>query len=88
MTRRITESSIASFPVVPDNFFDSAGTVRMEAFVDGKESNEYVLTSRSKSKRTRQGRKKDMSFWGFDAPGASSGLESARLKGEDPFTEF
>lgn len=77
-----------SFPVVPDNFFDSAGTVRMEAFVDGKENNEYVLTSRSKSNRTRQGRKKDMSFWGLDAPGANSGLESARVKGEDPFTEF
>lgn len=87
MTRRITESSIVSFPVVPDNFFDSAGTVRMEAFVDRKE-NEYVLTSRGKSNRTRQGRRKDMNFWGLDAPGASSGLESARVKGEDPFTEF
>ena len=87
LTRRITESSIATSPVVPDNFFDSVGTVRMEAFVDRKEK-EYVLTTRGKSYRTRQGRKKDMSFWGLDASSASSALGSARLQGEDPFTGF
>lgn len=86
LTRRITESSIAPSPVVPDNFFDSAGTVRMEAFVDRTEK-EYIL-SRGKSYRTRQGRKKDMGFWGFDTSAASSGLASGGLKGEDPFTGF
>ncbi len=87
LTRRITESSIAPSPVVPDNFFDTAGTVRMEAFVDRRES-EYVLAARGKNYRARQGRKKDMSFWGFDATVASSALESPRLTGEDPFTGF
>lgn len=86
LTRRITESSIGPSPVVPDNFFDTAGTVRMEAFVDRKE-NDYVLT-RGKHYRTRQVRKKDMNFWGFDASGASSALGNVRVKGEDPFTGF
>ena len=87
LTRRITESSISPPPVVPDNFFDSAGTVRMEAFVDRKEK-EHPLTTRGKSYRTRQGRKKDMSFWGLDASVSSSALGSSRLQGEDPFTGF
>ena len=79
-----TETRIAAFPVVPDNFSDSAaGTVRMEAFVDRKE-NEYGL-GRGKNHRTKQGApQKDMNVWGVDAPGASS----ARVKGEDPFTGF
>ncbi|KAF6228372.1 hypothetical protein HO133_008102 [Letharia lupina] len=87
LTRRTTDSSIAPSPVVPDNFFDSAATVRMEAFVDRNEK-EYVLTPKGKRYRTRQGRQKDPSFWGFDASAASSALESARLKLEDPFTGF
>lgn len=87
LTGRITASSIAPPPVVPDNFFDSAGTVRMEAFVDGEEK-EYVLTARGKKSRTRQGRKTEMSFRGFDASATSSAVEGARLKGEDPFTGF
>lgn len=78
LTRHITESSSAAPPVVPDNFFDTASTVRMEAFVDRNEK------GRGKSYRTRQGRKKDMSFWGLDAPGVSSGLGSPK----DPFTGF
>ncbi len=81
------DSSIAPSPVVPDNFFDSAGTVRMEAFVEGKER-DSALSSRGKSYRTRQGRRKDMRFWGFDASTADSGLGSTRLKGDDPFTGF
>lgn len=78
LTRHITESSMAAPPVVPDNFFDTASTVRMEAFVERNEK------GRGKSYRTRQGRKKDLSFWGLDASGASSGLGSAK----DPFTGF
>ncbi|CAF9921296.1 MAG: hypothetical protein ALECFALPRED_001758 [Alectoria fallacina] len=85
MTRRMTDSSIAACPVVPDNFFDSAGTVRMEAFVERK-NKEYVISSRGKSYRPR--RTKDMSFWGVDGSGASSGLGSARQIGKDPFTGF
>ena len=45
------DSSIAPSPVVPDNFFDSAGTVRMEAFVEEKER-DSALSSRGKSYRT------------------------------------
>ena len=77
LTRHITESTLAAPPVVPDNFFDTASTVRMEAFVDRNEK------GRGKSHGSRQGRKKDVSFWGLDAPGASSGLGS-----QDPFTGF
>lgn len=87
LTHSISEKRLAPSPVVPDNFFDTAGTVRMEAFVNGKER-ECVITPRGKSYRTRQGRKKDMSFWGFDASVARSGMGNARLKMEDPFTGF
>lgn len=87
LTRSITESSIVPSPVVPDNFFDCAGTVRMEAFVDDRET-DYILSSRGKSQRARQGGEKDMSLWGSDASVAGSGWGSAREKGEDPFTGF
>ena len=87
LTRGITEGSIAPCPVVPDNFFDSAGTVRMEAFIEGKEK-EYVLTTRGKSQQARQGRRKDMSFWGFDALAVGGAMGSSGLKAEDPFTGF
>ena len=83
LNRHISESSIVAPPVVPDNFFDTAGTVRMEAFVERNEK-ENVASSRGKSYRTRQGRKKDMSFWGLDTSGANSGLGSPK----DPFTGF
>ena len=87
LPRRITQSNIALSPVVPNNFYDTAGTVRMEAFVDRTE-NEYVLSTRSKNYSATRGRKKGMSFWGLDAPATSSRLESARPYGEDPFTGF
>ena len=89
LTRGMTEGSIVASPVVPDNFYEGGGTVRMEAFVKSQEK-EYVVSTRGKSYRTRQGRKKDMSFWGlgFDASATGSGLGSARLPGEDPFTGF
>ena len=87
LTRSITESSIVPSPVVPDNFFDCAGPVRLEAFVDGRET-DYGPDSRGKSQRARQRGKKDMSFWGFDASAGGSGWGSARVKGEFPFTGF
>ena len=83
----ITESSNAPYPVVPDNFFDSAATVRMEAFVDGKDR-ERIPSTRRKSFMARQGRKKDMSFWGVDRSGAGGAMGQAGLKGEDPFSGF
>ena len=84
----ITESRNAPYPVVPDNFFDSTATVRMEAFVDGKEQ-ERIPSKRRRSFMARQGRKKDMSFWGFDRSEAGGGMGQAGLKGgEDPFSGF
>ena len=85
LARGISDNSITLSPVVPDNFFDCAGTVRMEAFVDGKEK-EYVVRAKGKGYGARRGRKKDMSFWGFDASAAGSAMGSARVRGEDPFT--
>ena len=87
LIRGLTESSNAQSPVVPDNFFDSAATIRMEAFIDGKEK-ECVLSTRGKSYGARQGRKKDVNFWGFDASAARSAMGSSKFKGEDPFTGF
>lgn len=87
LTHHITESSIAPPSLVPDNFFDSGGTIRMEAFIDGKER-EYVLRSRGKSYGSGGGRRKDMSFWGWDASMGSSAVGSARVVGEDLFTGF
>ena len=60
----------------------------MEAFVKGKDKEE-IRRKRGKSHRIRQEDRKDMGFWGLDTMGAgSSGLDSARLKWEDPFTGF
>ena len=64
LTRHLIESSIAPSPVVPENFFESAGTVRMEAFVDRKEE-EFVLTTRSQSYRSRDVCKKYLGFLCF-----------------------
>ena len=86
----ITERSNAPYPVVPDNFFDSTATVRMEAFVDGKDK-EGIPSKRRKSFMARQGRKKEMKFWGFDRSGAGGSVGQAGLvglKGEDPFSGF
>ena len=87
--RRVTDSLIA--PVVPNNFFDPVGTVRMEAFVDKNEN--YVPDVNKKRKegrsyRTRQGRKKDLSYWGVDESIGNGGAIGHRLKSDDPFTGF
>lgn len=95
MTRRVVtdpnrDSYIAPPPVVPDNFFDPVGTMRMEAFVRNSTIENAIpeLTKEEarkakkegRSYRTRQGRKKDMSYWGVG--------ESAAGSKEDPFTGF
>ena len=81
-------------PIVPDNFYDPAGTMRMEAFVDRNEMrNAEPLKAKREAKgyRTKHGRKKDLSYWGVEDGGGSSGapsLPSLRLRGEDPFSGF
>jgi len=89
MGRRVTDSLIA--PVVPDNFFDPVGTVRMEAFVD-KGVNDVLEVGKTKkearSYRTRQGRKKDLKHWGVDESVGSSEMGGVRLRSSDPFSGF
>ncbi len=78
-------------PIVPDNFYDPAGTMRMEAFVDRNESrNAESLKAKREAKgyRTRHGKKKDLSYWGVEDGRGSSGATSLRLRGEDPFSGF
>ena len=101
IARRTTDPSrdsyIAPPPVVPDNFFDPAGTMRMEAFVVGRDENESPdlfktgstkVKKESRSHRTRQGRKKDLSYWGVMETAGASGGGSGRMREEDLFTGF
>ena len=98
MTHRTTDPSrdsyIAPPPVVPDNFFDPAGTMRMEAFVMGGDEKELPELSKvesskaKKSYRTRQGRKKDLSYWGMAESTEGNVVKHERMKEEDPFTGF
>ena len=73
---------------MPNNFFDAIGTVRMEAFVEqGKENGREERRREKEAKkhhRTRQGRKKDMSYWGVF--GEVEG--DVRWKKDDPFGGF
>ena len=91
------DSYIGPSPVVPDNFFDPAGTMRMEAFVVGRSENvplERAQTDHARAKkearsyRTRQGRKKDLSYWGVAESAGPSEAQGARMREEDPFTGF
>ncbi|KAL8772135.1 MAG: hypothetical protein Q9209_002570 [Squamulea sp. 1 TL-2023] len=94
MTRQKPEPVTAPPEPVRNDFFDAVGTVRMEAFVD--KHNAESADARGKtlprnSYRTRQGRKKDMSYWGIQGGGShpsaialTAGKESTR-RTEDPF---
>lgn len=60
---------------VRNDFFDAVGTVRMEAFVEqptamAADSGPGKVLARH-SFRTRQGRKKDMSYWGIQGEGSN-----------------
>lgn len=87
----------SSLTAVRNNFFDAVGTVRMEAFIDHGE-NGYGQSSQvhrkkdSKGHRMKQGRKKDLSYWGLGGPigddlSMARGNES-RWRGDDPFKGF
>lgn len=74
--------------IIVNNFFDAVGTVRMEAFVDRPrryDGEEQVQRPPRKSYRTRQGRKKDMSYWG--AQRVEEGGEVV-FRPDDPFRGF
>lgn len=85
-SRRTSEASGPS-GIIVNNFFDAVGTVRMEAFVDRP-----GMPRPRQSYRTRQGRKKDMSYWGA-GPGPEMPFErpdesDAFFRSEDPFGGF
>lgn len=79
LSPRTSEASGGTAPasggVVVNNFFDAVGTVRMEAFVEqrpgeyeghgeGQGQGQERRTPARKSHRTREGRKKDLEYWG------------------------
>lgn len=87
-----------------NNFFDAVGTVRMEAFVERARKYEgsspveqgqgQERRSTRKSFRMRQGRKKDLEFWGVGDGGGGLGLGHGHGHGHvvgeggDPFRGF
>lgn len=89
--------AMAQAPPIRNDFFDAVGTVRMEAFIDNsKQEASEAAKGKSlprSSYRTRQGRKKDMSYWGI--MGGTSSPERSGPQGkkpewkvEDPFRGF
>ena len=83
-----------SMPTIRNNFFDAVGTVRMEAFIEPRERSKGPSSPghKRKGQRTRQGRKKDLSYWGVGGPitppvHTAGGTESLG-KSDDPFHGF
>ena len=86
-----------SLNAVRNNFFDAVGTVRMEAFIDRGEdkfsqSSGMQRKKESKGRRSKQVRKKDLSYWGVGGPishefSLAHGNDS-RWRGDDPFKGF
>lgn len=86
-----------SMYTIRNNFFDAVGTVRMEAFIEQGERTKGSSSPGHKRKewkgqRTRQGRKKDLSYWGVGGPitpkvSLAAGSET-RGKSDDPFKGF
>ena len=73
--------------VVPNNFFDAVGTVRMEAFVDDRKENHRDEKRREKEAKrhpTKHGRKKDLSYWGV----TGEARVDPTWRGDDPFRGF
>lgn len=92
----ISESTGSTY-TIRNNFFDAVGTVRMEAFIDPGERTKGPSSPGHKRKerkgtRPRQGRKKDLSYWGLGGPMAPKEHRAAasetRGKNDDPFHGF
>lgn len=92
----ISESTGSTY-TIRNNFFDAVGTVRMEAFIDPGEkakgpSSPGHRRKERKGARTRQGRKKDLSYWGLGGPMAPKAHMAAaseiRWNNDDPFHGF
>ena len=69
-----------------NNFFDPASTRHMEAFVDRVPD----VPRQRQSYRTREGRKKDMAFWGAPSDAYTETAEgpSRARRTDDPFRNF
>lgn len=85
-----------SMQTIRNNFFDAVGTVRMEAFIEHDRSrgpsSPGQRRKEGKGPRPRQGRKKDLSYWGVGGsmtPKATMAATSdTRARHEDPFKGF
>jgi len=67
------------------------GTVRMEAFIDKSENevpDKKKAKSENRSYRTRQGNKKNMSYWGVAESMGNSSMGREPRRAEDPFRGF
>ncbi|KAL9602102.1 MAG: hypothetical protein Q9219_002098 [cf. Caloplaca sp. 3 TL-2023] len=92
--RHQSETTLAQPEPVRNDFFDVAGMVRMEAFIDDSKQRTADADRGRRlphgSHRTRQGRKKDMGYWGIMGETGNQevpAVEGKRTawKGEDPF---
>ncbi|KAL8839962.1 MAG: hypothetical protein Q9176_004189 [Flavoplaca citrina] len=88
-TRQKPEPTMVETEAVRNDFFDAVGTVRMEAFVDkpfaGTADIGHGKSLPRNSFRTRQGRKKDMSYWGIQGEGSNT---IGPVSAVDPFRGF
>ena len=86
MARHKPESVPVQAEAVRNDFFDAVGTVRMEAFVDKPRAetaeSSQEKTVRRNSYRTRQGRKKDMSYWGIQGEGSNPSATATSTGGK------
>ncbi|KAL8798503.1 MAG: hypothetical protein Q9182_006610 [Xanthomendoza sp. 2 TL-2023] len=82
MTRQMSESATTEPALVRNDFFDAVGTVRMEAFIDQPKQESFdsgwgKAVPRN-DYRTRQGRKKDMRYWGIMGEAGNQGAASSQ----------
>lgn len=89
----MADHQLGSSHMIRNNFFDAVGTVRMEAFIDEGEKAMPSGATETLTHRGRQGRKKDLSYWGFGGPIGHDLMKmqrgnELRWRGDDPFRGF
>ncbi|KAL9614810.1 MAG: hypothetical protein Q9167_000720 [Letrouitia subvulpina] len=97
VNRRTINSTKSQVDSPRDYLLDAAGTVRMEAFVDHRAKGPIEQGQASKSLprssyRTRQGRKKDLRYWGVGEENGNDAVAPTKTEGrlgaDDPFKGF
>ncbi|KAI4246642.1 MAG: hypothetical protein LQ352_006353 [Teloschistes flavicans] len=99
MTRHMSEAAVIHSEAVHNDFFDTVGTVRMEAFVERTDvrtaeggEGKFQPGPPAGSYRTAQGRRKDMSYWGLmnhaSSPDVAQQEGRSCWKTDDPFQGF